>query len=52
MGRGDGHHWVLIAFVIGASLGYLIGSGTVEPAQLLNPIGLINDVFAGLGNGG
>lgn len=48
MGRKDsGHHWILIMFVIGAAIGYLIGSETVTPGQLLNPIGLFEQVLAG-----
>lgn len=30
-------HWALIAFVVGAALGYLVGSGTIPLEALMNP---------------
>lgn len=49
MGKDSSHHWILIFFVIGASIGFLLGSGTVTPADLLDPVGLFNKVINGLG---
>lgn len=48
MGEHSALHWALIMFVIGAAIGFLIGSGTIAPADLLDPIGLANDVLTGL----
>lgn len=46
--KKSGHHWILIMFVIGAAIGYLLGSGIIEGADLLNPFGLIETVLNGL----
>lgn len=35
-------------FVIGAAIGYLLGSGTIAPSDLLNPAALIDSIMAGL----
>jgi hypothetical protein len=48
MGKDSSHHWVLIFFVIGASIGYLLGSGAVAPADLLDPVGLVNQIINGV----
>ncbi len=48
MGDNSAVQWALIAFVAGAALGYLLGSGTVTVDQLLRPGDLLGQILGGL----